>query len=543
MIELAHVTKLYDDVLFENVNIEIPECGLTFIYGKSGCGKSTILNMISGLDDNYQGKIIIDGQCYSSASDREIIRYDKISYMNQQDDLIQEMTIIENIRWFQSLSSYSYDINSFFEKFDLNDITNHYPSEISGGEFSLICLLKIIILNRKYILLDEPTAKLDENRKTILKNFLIELSKNHSVIIVSHDMEFIETADCLFHFQHKRIISEQSSKMKDNIVSISQNKSFTYKKIILTNLKFYKIKYIFSTCIFILIICYSYSFFKIGSTIDSQIKSIINENGELEHIQAVSSQITNEMIDKVKNESFIDRVDYSFRFLYPSINRDDLFIEKDGKESCFNEYPISYVYNVNDNLKENEIVISDLLANAFQLEKGDKINLYAYCNVSSVWDEKTELYTPHFKQLNYEALIKDVVKENNYQVCISSLKANEIIQEYIGYDNSIIVTNHVELYLKSGYHFSEVRNVMMQKYGLECNDLIGMAEEMLSFNSSTYDILRIYGFISCVAGVIFILTSLLAFNRFESKQRKFLELLGVRRKKYLKFNVFKIHYL
>ena len=75
------------------------------------------------------------------------------------------------------------------------------------------------------------------------------------------------------------------------------------------------------------------------------------------------------MIDKVKNEPFIDKVDYSFKFLYPSLNRNDVFMRKQGKELYFHTYPISYTYDVNDNLKENEIVISKSLADSFQLKK------------------------------------------------------------------------------------------------------------------------------------------------------------------------------
>lgn len=533
MIQLINVSKTYDDLLFKDIYIEIPDNGLTFIYGKSGCGKSTFLNMIAGLDEHYQGKIVIDDQYYSSVLDRTNIRYDKISYMNQNDDLIWEMTIKENMLWFQSLSNYSYDINSFFEKFDLNEIENSYPYEISGGELSLMCLLKNIVLNRKYIILDEPTARLDRRRKEILKNFLIDLSKNHSVIVASHDLDFIENADCLFHFQHKKIIVERYNQKEKEQNVLNKKKSFKYKRICLNNLKFYKKKYIFSTFIFMLVICYCYSFFQIGSTVDAQIKSIINENGELTHIEAASSQITIDMIDKVKNEPFIDKVDYSFKFLYPSLNRNDIFMKKQGKELYFHTYPISYTYDVNDNLKENEIVVSKSLADSFQLKKGDKIDLFVYYNVSSTWDEEQESYLPHFKQLNYDAVIKNIVEEDNYTVWISHLKEDEIIQKYIGYDNPIIVTNQIQLYLKPDAHFLEVKDVLMNKYGLECTDLIDMAEEMLAFNSSTYDILKIFGFISCVAGVIYILTSLLSFDYYETRQRKSLELLGIKRSKIL----------
>lgn len=534
MIELINVSKTYDDLLFENINIKIPDRGLTFIYGKSGCGKSTLLNLIAGLDDNYHGKIFIDGECYSSNLDRANIRYSTVSYMNQKDDLIQEMTIMQNMNWFKSLSSSSYDIHSFFKKFHLNNIENNYPSEISGGELSLICLLKNILLNRKYLLLDEPTAKLDEMRKKLLNSFLKDLSKNYSIIIVSHDLDFIETADILLHFEHKKVILEHNDNIKEEKSSLNKSMTFHYKKLCSTNLKFYRRKYIFSIFIFVLVICYCYTFFKIGTTLSTQIEAIINENGELEHIQAVSSKISYEMIVKVKNEPFIEKLDYSFNFLYPSMNRNDLFIKHKGKEYYFSDYPISFGYNVNDNLKENEIIISSSLANSFQLKKGDQISLYVYCNVTSTWDEKNELYQPKFEQINYNASIKDIVDQNNYKIYISNLKANEIIQKYIGYNNSKLVTNQLDIYLKPNTHFSEVKDVMMKRYGLECTDLIKMSKDMLEFNSSTYDILRVYGYISGMAGIIYILTSLLSFNRYETKQRKSLELLGIKRSKILK---------
>lgn len=537
MIELVHITKKYDDLVFEDVNINIPDKGLTFIYGKSGCGKSTFLNIIAGLDEVYDGNVIVDGEKYISFKERTSIRYSKIAYMNQKDDLVLEMTVKENIEWIKSLSNSSYDVNCFFEKFQLKDIENHYPHELSGGELSLICLLKNILLNRKYILLDEPNAKLDSQRKIYLNELLLSLSENYSIIVVSHDMDFIDIADTIFHFEHKRVIARKVDELLINDNSFFNSPSFPLVKLFLNNVKYYGLRYLFSIFIFTMIICYSYTFFNMGNTLFSQIQDIINEKSELYHIEATALSIDYNTIEKIKKEPFIEQIDYSFNILYSSLSNNDFFMKKENNSYCFKDYPVHYRYSMQDSLEKNEIIISRSLAQQLQLKKDDEVDLYLYYRISSLWDEEKELYIPTLKQYDYKAIIKEVVDDDAYIIQVSYLKIEDLIQNYIGKNNKVLITNRLQLYLKSDSHFLEIKDILKNKYNIECTDLIEMANSMLVFNESTYSILKIYGVICIMVSVIFILTSLMVFNKYENIQRKLLELIGIEKRKILNLQI------
>lgn len=541
MIIFSDVTKKFDVDIFRNAHFVIPDKGLTFICGKSGCGKSTLLNIMAGLDDDYDGKVIVDDEELISYQTRTSVRYRLISYMNQKDDFIQEMTVEDNLKWFQMISSNtSYDIDSFFDYFQLNNIKNNYPSQLSGGEASLICILKTLILNRKYIFLDEPNAKLDKTRKKLLREFLLETSKQYSIVVVSHDFDFIEIADQILYFKNKEIFVQKKYSIDTDVCSSShialKNEKFILFKLYMNHICFYKLKYLFSIFIFSFLICLSYCLFNIGKTLPDQMNSIINDKGNLTHIQATGLNITNDMINLIKQEPFIDHVDYSFPLLYPSSLKDDPVAVIDNKEYSFKEIPVQYFYNANDVLEENDIVISSSLAKKLHLMTDSEIELYVYLRISEI-DESVEYYTPDFQKVHYKAKVVQVSEEKNDVIYVSHKKVNSLIRDYLGFDNPIVQTNQIHLYLKANEHFSNVQNVMSQKYNLECTNLIDVANEMLEFNSSIFNILYVFGFICIVIGLIFIITSILSFHQNEIKQDKSLTLLGIQKKKILKLQI------
>lgn len=541
MIIFSNVTKKFDVDIFRNAHFVIPDKGLTFICGKSGCGKSTLLNIMAGLDDNYDGKVIVDDEEFTSYQVRTSLRYRLISYMNQKDDFIQEMTVEENLKWFQMMSSNtSYDIGSFFDYFQLNDIKNHFPSQLSGGELSLVCILKTLILNRKYILLDEPNAKLDKTRKSLLKNFLSSIAKQYSIVVVSHDFDLIEIADQVLYFKNKEVFVDKKYSIDiDDCSSCHmtlKKEKLALFKLYMSHIRFYKLKYLFSICIFSFLICLSYCLFNIGKMLPDQMNSIINDKGHLTHVHATGLNITNDTINHIKQEPFIDHVDYSFPLLYPPLLKDDPIAIIDNKEYSFKKFPVQYLYNANDVLEENEVVISNSLAKKLHLITDSEIELYVYLRISEI-DESVEYYTPEFKKVHYKAKVVQVVEEKNDVIYVSHKKVNSLIRNYLGFDNPIVQTNQVHLYLKANEHFSNVKNVMSQKYHLECTNLIDMANEMLEFNSSIFDILYVFGFICIVIGLIFIITSILSFHQNEIKQDKSLTLLGIQKIKILKLQV------
>ena len=532
MIELKNVTKTYDTMIFENINFQLRDRGITFIYGKSGCGKSTLLNMLAGLDLDYQGDIIIEDKKYTS-SIQENLRYQYIAYLNQKDDLIQEMTVQENLNWIQSMSHSHYDIHHYIERFHLKDILHEYPHELSGGEYSLMSLLKNILWQRKYLLLDEPNAKLDAFRKKVLRDVLLELSKDYSILVVSHDLDFMDIADDIFRFEHHHLIQEKQGHY-GSIKVPSVEYHFNSKILILKNFCRYPLRYLFSTCILFLVFVFSYAFLQMGSNLYGQVEQTIKESRNLDHIQGTAKIITQDMIDEIAQVSYIDSLDYQFYVLFPSASKDDPWMTCNDITYTFKDYPIKYAYRLHDQLDRYEICLSKDIIENFGLHIGDKIDLYTYLGIGFVSKEDEFFQEPVLKPFHYLATIKEVDEDSSYQVYLSSTLVDEWIRTYLAHDQKRLVsTNRIQLFLKPGTTFDEVQS-MLSRYHIEATDLYELAKGMVKANMSTYDILRVYGVLTLMMGIIFIFVSLKGYHEYENRQHKVLTLMGISSKQILK---------
>ena len=182
-------TKILNDLSFSIDSNEIVS-----IYGASASGKSTLLNILSGLVHFDSGNIIFDGESMDSKFDFTNFRKKDLGIVFQEDYLLMEFTAIENIMLPHIISgnsrqdSYNKAYN-FLEKFDLLSIKNSYPNTLSGGEKQRISILRAIINNPKLILADEPTGSIDEFNKEKIFSLFKDIINfyNSSILIVTHD--------------------------------------------------------------------------------------------------------------------------------------------------------------------------------------------------------------------------------------------------------------------------------------------------------------------------------------------------------------------
>lgn len=196
MIEISNLSKTYNETpLFNIPSLKIESGKVTCIYGKSGSGKTSLLNIIGMLDSFQAGTIEIDGvQIYKPLSKKAIACYEKkFSYITQKPFLISYETVIENL----SISNVDEgEIDYMLAKFDLLNKKNSLVSSLSGGEQQRISILLAILKNSDIVLADEPTGNLDVvNRDFIFSIFKEIASKGKTVIIVSHDQYIIENCD------------------------------------------------------------------------------------------------------------------------------------------------------------------------------------------------------------------------------------------------------------------------------------------------------------------------------------------------------------
>lgn len=195
MIEIEELCKSYSKEIFLDFNLTIEQGESVLISGKSGRGKSTLLNIIGMLDDDYEGNVNIlgyDNPMIDSKEGRDLLKTD-ISYVFQNYGLMDNKTIYQNLNIVHSVRKLKKKnkaevMNDVLEQVNLNLSIDTPIYELSGGEQQRVAIAKVILKQPKLILCDEPTGSLDsDNAKTIL-GILKKLNEDGSTIVIaSHD--------------------------------------------------------------------------------------------------------------------------------------------------------------------------------------------------------------------------------------------------------------------------------------------------------------------------------------------------------------------
>lgn len=212
MIELTNVKKTFDGrrYVLDDLSIQFKSGEYTQIIGKSGTGKSTLLNLIGLLDDRYEGIIKIDGVDVSKLSDikRSELRSKKIGFIFQAYNLINHMTVIENIYLPLLYSKKSPDVNyvsridSLIEELEIKQLSNVKIQYLSGGEKQRVSIARALSLNPSIILADEPTGNLDVVNSQITFDVLKNLAKEgKTIILVTHNQRNDLGADRILSLQ------------------------------------------------------------------------------------------------------------------------------------------------------------------------------------------------------------------------------------------------------------------------------------------------------------------------------------------------------
>lgn len=227
-IEFKKVDKTYQmgEVKIKALNdtsFEIEKGELVCILGPSGAGKTTALNILGGMDKLTTGSVIVDEKRVDKLTDKELIKYRRndIGFVFQFYNLIQNMTVLENVELAIQLCSDHLDPNKILDKVGLKMRKSNFPAQLSGGEQQRVAIARAIAKNPKLLLCDEPTGALDyKTGKQILK--LLEdtcRKENMTVIIITHNSAIAEIADKVIKFKNGTvediIINEHPKKVED----------------------------------------------------------------------------------------------------------------------------------------------------------------------------------------------------------------------------------------------------------------------------------------------------------------------------------------
>jgi ABC-type lipoprotein export system ATPase subunit len=170
---------------------------MVFVIGKSGCGKTTLLNVMGGLDGVDSGEIFLFDKKFSSFSQSEYDDYRNtfIGFIFQEYNLLSEFTVQKNIEIameIQGKKGTEEDVDALLSEMEISSLKNRKINELSGGQRQRVAIARALVKQPRIILADEPTGALDSSTGEQVLDILKKLSKNKLVIVVSHDKEFAE---------------------------------------------------------------------------------------------------------------------------------------------------------------------------------------------------------------------------------------------------------------------------------------------------------------------------------------------------------------
>lgn len=221
-IEMQHSYKRYKTGSIEitannDVNFGIEKGEFAIILGSSGAGKSTVLNILSGMDTNDDGKVIIDVKDISGYSQKELVTYRRndVGFVFQFYNLIQNLTAKENVELASEIVKEASDPIEVLKEVGLEKRINNFPAQLSGGEQQRVAIARAVAKNPKILLCDEPTGALDYQTGKQVLQILQDMSrkKGSTVVIVTHNAAIAPIAD--------RVISMHDGTVKN--IQINKN--------------------------------------------------------------------------------------------------------------------------------------------------------------------------------------------------------------------------------------------------------------------------------------------------------------------------------
>ena len=206
-IEINHLTKKYGNItVFDDISLSIPDEKMTCIFGKSGCGKTTLLDIIGFLEPYQNGEILYNGKELGNKKEQQKMLRKDIGFIFQDYGLIENETVEQNLLLVDKIKkdkNREKHIKTVFEELQLEEsMLKKKVHELSGGEQQRVTIAKIILKNPKLILADEPTASLDPENKQIVLEYLKSFAEyGKTVVVVSHDTNVIKYADYTIDLQ------------------------------------------------------------------------------------------------------------------------------------------------------------------------------------------------------------------------------------------------------------------------------------------------------------------------------------------------------
>ena len=228
-IEFDHVSKTYTMgethiQALDDVNFRIDNGEFVIVVGASGAGKSTIFNILGGMDTLTSGKVFVDGDEVSTYNDKQLVlyrRYD-VGFVFQFYNLVQNLTARENVELATQVSRDPLDVDEVIDAVGLDDRKDNFPSQLSGGEQQRVAIARALAKNPKLLLCDEPTGALDYNTGKQILKLLQDYARRSkmTVIIITHNYALTSIGDKVVHVKNGHIESIELNAHPMNIADV-----------------------------------------------------------------------------------------------------------------------------------------------------------------------------------------------------------------------------------------------------------------------------------------------------------------------------------
>ena len=226
-VKLENITKIYhmgevEIRAVDGIDFSIQKGEFVVIVGPSGAGKTTVLNILGGMDTASGGRITVDGQDITKYSERQLTGYrrDDIGFVFQFYNLIPNLTALENVEMALQICRNPLDARAVLKEVGLEERMDNFPAQLSGGE-QRVSIARALAKNPKLLLCDEPTGALDYNTGKAILKLLQEMcrEKGMTVIVITHNSALAPMADRLIKIKNGKV---SSMKVNENPISIDE---------------------------------------------------------------------------------------------------------------------------------------------------------------------------------------------------------------------------------------------------------------------------------------------------------------------------------
>ena len=228
-IEMKHCYKRYKSgeteiLANQDVSFEIEQGELVIILGASGAGKSTVLNILGGMDTNDEGQVLIDGVDIAKLNphQRTDYRRDDVGFVFQFYNLVANLTAKENVELASEIVSDALDPETVLKEVGLGNRLHNFPAQLSGGEQQRVAIARAVAKNPKILLCDEPTGALDYQTGKQVLGSLQDMSrkKGATVIIVTHNAALAPIADRVIRMHDAKVQSVEVNEAPQDIATL-----------------------------------------------------------------------------------------------------------------------------------------------------------------------------------------------------------------------------------------------------------------------------------------------------------------------------------